>query len=137
MDARDKKNIELLARLAETVEPVRKARLAASIVISNDVVSFGINQLKSHPLQSRFGKNEDSIYLHAEIDAIKNALRHINVEDLEKATLYITRVKFDSWEKRNLIYGLAKPCSGCQRAILTFGISRVVYTLDGTSIEQM
>ena len=135
--ANPEKYISILAKMASSVEPVRKARLAAGIIIRNEIISFGINQLKSHPLQSKFGKNSDSIYLHAEIDAIKNALKLIDVNDLKKSSLYITRVKYDSWEKKNLIYGLARPCLGCQRAIMTFQISKVIFTNDDQKIVSL
>lgn len=128
MRPRDRKYIELLAKLASTVEPVRKARLAACLVRQNEIVSFGINQLKSHPFQARYSKNQDSIYLHAEIDCIKNALKCITVDELKRCTLYICRLKFEDTHRRRMIYGLARPCPGCAQAITSFDIRNVVYT---------
>lgn len=110
---------------------VLRTRIAACIVYKNEIVSIGINQLKSHPFQAKFSRHEDSIFLHAETDAIKNALRYISVEQLSKSTLYVCRVKCDEKShKKKKVLGLCKPCEGCQRAIATFNIKKVVYTCD-------
>jgi len=125
---RDQKFLNLLAQLAITVEPVRKARIASCLVRRNEIVAFGINKLKSHPFQAKFSKNEDSIYLHSEIDCIKNALRAISIEELKDCTLYIARMKYESTHRRQMIPGLARPCTGCQSAIRAFDIKHVIYT---------
>ena len=65
------------------------ARLASAIVFKNQVVSYGVNQNKSHPFHSRFSDHDDAIFLHAETDAIKNALKRIEEEDLIKAIHYL------------------------------------------------
>lgn len=123
---------QLLNIAAAIEEPVGKARLAASIVQYNSVIAYGISQYKTHPLQSRFSSNSEAISLHAEICAIKNALRTINLSDLSKCTLYIARSKYFDQDRTSVIPGLAKPCSGCMRAIATFGIKKVIYTLDNS-----
>ena len=123
------KYINLLSKIAtDIVNPVGgNARLAACIVYKNDVVAFGINQMKSHPFQARYGKNSDSVFLHAETSAIKNALRFITIDELEKSTLYICRVKHHG---QVLGFGMSKPCPGCFRCINAFNIPKVIYTLD-------
>ena len=128
---RHSKYLNLLAKVAATVPPVAQARFAAAIVYQNNIVSFGINSRKSCPFQKRFGKNEDSIYLHSETSAIKNALRLITLDDLTKSTLYICRVKYVDESKKRFIFGLSKPCFGCSKAITEFGIKRVIYTTEG------
>ena len=126
------KYINLLSKIAtDIVNPVGgNARLAACIVYKNDVVAFGVNQMKSHPFQARYSKNTDSVFLHAETSAIKNALKCISVKELEKSTLYICRVKHHDQLKEKLVFGMSKPCPGCFRCINTFGISKVIFTLD-------
>ncbi len=131
---RDRRVLDKLADLAEDSPPCGKARLAAAIVLQNKIISYGFNSYKTDPFQKRFAKNDDAICKHAEVDAIKNALRRISVDDLCNATLYIARVKYDQF-KRNRSFGLAKPCVGCQSAIDTFEIGRVVYTCEGTDYE--
>ncbi len=111
-----------------------RTRIAACIVYKNEIVSVGINQLKSHPFQAKFSRHEDSIFLHAETDAIKNALRHITVEQISKASLYVCRVvKYSEKNKKIKVRGICKPCDGCQRAIANFNIKKVVYTCDDGS----
>lgn len=126
--------LNILSKLAtDIVSPVSgNARLAACVVLKNNIVSFGVNEKKSHPFQARYGKNKDAVYLHAETAAIKNALKYISVAELEKATLYVCRVKFSDAAKKAFIFGLSKPCSGCFRCINTFNIKQVVYSLDKT-----
>jgi deoxycytidylate deaminase len=124
-----------LAQVAIDVVPVRSSRIAAAVVYKNDIVAFGINEKKSHPFQAKYGKNPESIYLHAEIAAIKNSLRHITALELEKSSLYICRVKFEDSTKAKLICGLSKPCVGCFRCISAFGIKQVYYSLDGDSYK--
>lgn len=129
------KIFDILLKMAETVEPVASARLTAAIVIRNRIISFGTNKRKSHPFQKKYGKNVDAIYLHAEIDAIKNALRTINSDELSKATLYVARAK--KGPKRNFVTGLARPCqNGCCNAIAAFNIKYVFYTTNEQGVYQ-
>ena len=125
------KFLEILMRVAETTEHTFRARHAAGIVFNGEFLGIGVNQKKSHPFQSRFMSNEFSIFLHSETDAIKNALKRYPaaLEDLKKSTLYIARIKYDK-DRSRTTWGLSRPCSGCLRAITTFEIPRVVYTLD-------
>ncbi|MFM7851590.1 MAG: hypothetical protein ACKO96_06630, partial [Flammeovirgaceae bacterium] len=52
------KYIEMLSKIAVAIEPVRKARIAACLVYRNEIISFGINQMKTHPFQAQFSKNQ-------------------------------------------------------------------------------
>ena len=131
------KYISILSKMAIAVEPVRQARIAACLVHRNEMISFGINQMKTHPFQAQFSKNKDSIFLHAETDCIKNALREIDVDELSRCTLYICRMKYQTHEKKRFVYGLAKPCPGCERAIATFNIKSVYYTLNDQGYEML
>ena len=138
MSQRDIRVINLLSRVASDItSPVGKARISACIVHQNELVSFGINELKSHPLQAKFGKNEDAIYLHAEVSAIKNALKIVSQEEMNNCKLYVCRVKFFDNTKNRLVFGLAKPCDGCVRCISTFGIRNVIYTLNDGGYEKL
>ena len=123
MNKRDRKHLDLAFKLAQAAEKVAGARLGALLVIGNRVVAMGHNQYRTHPLQKRWGKNSDAIYLHAEIAAIVNFLRSNSESDLQNATLYVARVLANSDTE-----GMAKPCPGCAAAIDSYGIKRVVYT---------
>jgi deoxycytidylate deaminase len=121
---KDEKHLLLLRKIAETGQ--NRAKLAASIVIKNEIISIGTNRLKSHPLQAKFGKNRYCIYIHAEIDAIVKALKLIKPEELKKATLYVARTKQSRTGEQ--VSGLAKPCAGCMQAIASFGINKVIWS---------
>lgn len=119
-----------LAIMAQANDEYPRARLAAALVKNNKIISFGINRKKTDPLQAKFGKNKDAIYLHAEIHAIKNALRDYTYSDIVGAKLYVCRVKRPSETSKKWTWGMARPCEGCARAIVEFGISNVVYSID-------
>jgi tRNA(Arg) A34 adenosine deaminase TadA len=131
---RDEAVLKILDKVAESIEPVANARIASAIVYRNDIVAIGTNKKKSHPFQRRFAKHDLAIYLHAEIDAIKNAMRHLSLGELAKSKMYISRIRYADSEPNptpdKLIRGLARPCEGCMRAIATFDIKHVCFTSD-------
>jgi deoxycytidylate deaminase len=112
----------------------RWAKVSAAIVLKNGVIAYGINKKKSHPFQAKYCKNVESIFLHAENCAIHNALRLLDVDDLQYCELYICRMK-----KINgiYVYGMAKPCDGCMKAILEFDIKKVYFTTDEGEIQKL
>ena len=116
-------------KIAESLPLSANARVAAAIVIANEIVAIGVNENKTHPMAKRFGKNDKAITLHAEISAIKNALRVISVKELSRSTLYIARARM-AYRDGPFVTGNAKPCAGCRRAIETFGINKVICTDD-------
>ncbi len=82
----------------------------------------GFNSRKTHPLQLRFNPhNPKAICIHAEMDAIRQAIR-INGNDLGDFRMYVARVHRDG------TVACAKPCKGCQSAILAFNIKSVEWT---------
>lgn len=128
---------DILKEVAIATPKVAGARVSAAIVIKNKIISIGVNSLKSSPLQAKYAANKNlSIFLHAEIAAIKNALRKLDVEDFSKSSLYICRMKKDIYDNR-MIHGLAKPCPGCRRAIAEFNIKRSFYSLDNCGWEEV
>jgi len=126
-EIRDRQFIELAIDLAKTHFPGtrinKKSRLCAVIASRGKLICYGFNRDKTHPLAARYQKNEDAIYMHAELNSILYALKEISPKKLKKATLYVGRVKGleNSW-------GLAKPCLGCQKALKAYGIKRIVYS---------
>jgi len=126
----DEDVIDMLVKLAGSAPKVGRASIAACIMDRSQVVSWGFNQKKSHPFQARFGRNDEAIYLHAETDAIKNAIKHLGTEDLSRCTLFVGRSKRVSPFTKKQIYGLAKPCYGCAKAIATFNIKRTVWSVE-------
>lgn len=110
-------------------------KLAAGVVYRNTLIATGVNSYKSHPMMLQFGKNSESIFIHAEIDAIKNALRVIAVQQLAKCDLYIMRVKRSGPKHNQWIRASAMPCEGCQRAIVNFSLRNIYYTVDQYNIH--
>lgn len=128
MNSRDLKYMAFVRRLA--INNNMRMKLAACLVLRNEVISVGFNSDKSHPLQKRFSKNNDAIFKHAEVDCIIKALRIVEQEDLKDATLYVYRVKKTNKGDVNWVSGLAEPCSGCSKAIEHFGIKKTVFSTD-------
>jgi tRNA(Arg) A34 adenosine deaminase TadA len=126
----------MLMRILEGTprDPALRSHHASAVVYRNSLVGIGFNSMKSHPFQARFGKNKDAIFLHSEVAAIKNSIRHLSERELNRSTLYVTRIKQDQFS-RQMVPGIARPCAGCARAIAEFGIARVVYTLDGPGLS--
>jgi tRNA(Arg) A34 adenosine deaminase TadA len=124
---RHDKILNQLRVIAEDVEPVKTARIAAAIAIGGEIISIGVNQRKTHPLQARFTRHTSAIYQHAEISAIHNALKRVRQNDLARATLYVVRRRKNT-ETKDWEDGMACPCEGCQKAIKYFDIKKVVYT---------
>lgn len=123
-------NFDLLKSLAEANPGAGAAKVAAMLTLGKQKF-FGFNSMKSHPFQVRFAKNNDAIFLHAEIDAIKNAVRQLDdIESLKHACLYVARVKKAS-KNGPYIFGDSKPCKGCQRCIAEFGIKKLFYVHNG------
>jgi deoxycytidylate deaminase len=122
------KIFDTLSVVAEDVIPVSRAKIAACIYYKKRIVSIGTCQLKTHPFQTKFKKNEHACFLHAEVDAIKKAINRIGEEELKKCVLFVCRVKMDHDSKKDA-YGIAKPCEGCQKCIDTYGIKEVYYTI--------
>lgn len=125
---RDRKYMDFVRRLATSNS--MKMKLAACLVIRNEIISVGFNSDKSHPLQKRFSKNTEAIFKHAEVDCIIKALKIVDEEDLKDATLYVHRVKKQNKGDANWVTGMAEPCPGCVKAIEHFGIKRTVYSTD-------
>lgn len=95
-------------------------KMAAFIFTADGRIIAGQNKRKTHPLQAQWGNNAQAIFLHAEIDALVQAIRY--GIDLHDATCYVARVN-----KRGHA-ALAKPCAGCMGALIHFGISDIRWT---------
>lgn len=112
----------MLEAHAEHSDQVRSSRHAAAIVYKGQVLSLGNNKLKTHPIMLKYGKNDKSIYLHAEVDAIVRCINKFGSSILSNCSLYVLRL-----DKMNRIC-ISKPCEGCQKAIEAFGVRHVYYT---------
>lgn len=117
--------LDVAFKVAEANPIEALPRMSAILVDARGkVVSVGMNRRKSHPMQKQYGITSHSIWLHAEIDCLKRVIRTHSPEEIADMTMYIARVS-----KRGFPM-LAKPCSGCQRALEDFGIKQVNWTED-------
>jgi tRNA(Arg) A34 adenosine deaminase TadA len=91
-------------------------QMGAVITRRKRVLGVGKNSYKSDPLQFRYSRHPLSICKHAEIDAIKNAIKNGNSNELEGSTMFVARILKDG------SLALAQPCQGCQKALDEFGI---------------
>lgn len=104
-----------------TINPiVSLPRMAAVLKTKDGKTHVGFNSKKTHPLAKRFGRNSQAICLHAEVDAIRKAIR--SGSETFGSSLYVARIL------KNGTPAMAKPCPGCQRAIIAFGIKEVEWT---------
>lgn len=109
--------------------PVRCFRLAAGVWHKNNLIGLGVNSYKTSPFQAKYGRHEHCIHLHAEVAAIKNAVRQ--QQDLSRnCTLIVVRVKKENTRSKIFKLALAKPCDGCYRCIIEFGIDNVYYSTE-------
>lgn len=122
--------MQTLKLLAIGNDDFPSARLAAALVKRNRIISFGLNRKKTHPMQAKYGKNIEAIYLHAEISAIKNALNLMHSDDLIGSDLYIYRAKRLGPQDTGWHSGMSLPCVGCTKALIDFGIKKVYYSTD-------
>lgn len=136
-EGRHLKILRHLFNIAQEVPPVASARIAAAVVYKGEIVSVGINKKKSHPLAAKYCKTPDACFLHAEVSAIKNALKQEGASILKKSTLYICRAKHASNDPDDWCWGLARPCKGCLKAILDFDLRGVVFSAEGSEAFAM
>jgi tRNA(Arg) A34 adenosine deaminase TadA len=108
-------------RLAKA-NPTDLNKMAAIIAKRTRILGTGMNSRKTHPLQRRFSNHPLKVCIHAEIDAIRDALRSHEEEELHGATIFVARVM------KNGSTGYAKPCSTCSKALDAYGITAVHYT---------
>lgn len=130
------KIIQVLSKVAEDIIPVSNARISSAIVYKGEIISIGCNKKKSDPMQYKFSRNCDKIFLHAEIDSIKKALRYITIDQLTKSSIYVCRMRWENTSRKRMVFGLAKPCIFCMRAIVNFDIKKIYYTTN-ESIEEI
>lgn len=103
-------------------------KLAAVMCYKNKVIAVGVNSKKTHPMQARFQAKRGSVCLHAEIDCLKNALKVVAPDDLAKCKMVVARVK--KGEHGEMVPALAKPCRGCDRALVQFEVGEVWFSTE-------
>jgi deoxycytidylate deaminase len=93
--------------------------MGSVIIHRSKVISFGINKIKTHPLQKNPHTGNHG-FIHAELDAIiKSQSRTLNNHQIYTARLL-----------KNNSLGNAKPCKSCREILLSYGIHIVNYSLE-------
>jgi tRNA(Arg) A34 adenosine deaminase TadA len=134
-EKRINRNMELALQIAEATPVFGAAKVGAVLTYKNEVISVGFNSDKKHTVATIYSRNKEAIYPHAEIMAIHNASKKLDIKDFRHCTLYVARVKRESAKSKGFVKGMAKPCSGCEKAIKAFGIKRVYWTTDNGEID--
>lgn len=108
-------------KLAHT-SPYGRFRVGSILAQRKNILSYGVNSKKSHPLQAKFSSRPHlQCWLHAEIHAITQA----KAGDIVGSDCYVARVLMNgSW-------GTSKPCEGCRKALVHYGVRRAIYYEDG------
>ena len=103
-----------------------KFRLGAVLTKKKQVISIGYNAMrKTHPIQQQICNNDFLRGIHAEVHACVG----VEENDLNKAVLYVVRIKKDDK------LCMSKPCNDCQRFLYNVGVSKVHYTTDFETIN--
>lgn len=107
--------------LSAESKKICRSRCVAAVVKNRKVVAIGKNSHNSTKLSRRFKKNDEALFEHAEIAAIKKGIRTGKHFD----TIFVLRTIC-----RNGVWQLAnsKPCNGCSDAIKHFNIKSVFYS---------
>jgi len=103
-------------------EQVRSSRHAACLVYKKQVLAYGFNSLKTHPIMLTYGRNDKAIYLHAEVHVLVRTINQHGVALLPKCDMYVLRLN-KMGERSN-----SAPCTGCRRALDAFRIRNTFYT---------
>lgn len=112
---------DTLFETAKTAYTFNTSRHSAAIVYKRKIIATGVSQIKTHPLQKKYGI-ELKEYLHAEVAAIVNAINLHGSDILQYCSIYCLRIT--NTEK----IGISKPCAGCMRAIEAFKIRKIYWT---------
>jgi len=88
----------------------------AVIVIDNTVVATGFNRKYEHMCHLKS--------IHAEVDALMN-VKGRRRQQLGDAEMYVVRI---GTQKMQCPLKYSRPCCGCQKAIVKYGIRRVYYS---------
>lgn len=105
-----------------------KFKLAAGVFLKRNLIAWGVNSYKTHPITLQGEYKEEQVYLHAEADALRKALKLLTLEELSNSSMEVVRVKKNP--KGLYVYGMAKPCKGCLSLIKSFGIKEVRWSED-------
>lgn len=116
------------AKDASKLATYPRQKLGAVLVYGNKILAIGYNTNKTNPMQFHYNKYRGYKNFYARNNGVVHAegtvllkTRFLDI-DWSKTTIYVYR------ELKDGTPALAKPCPGCQIALLERGIGTVVYT---------
>lgn len=126
------------AKYIAMVSDFEKIHIGCVAVYHGNIIGFGCNTNKTHPVQKYYNKfrkpDGEETYivsvpkLHAEINCL-NQLRHLDI-NYAKVKLYIYRKRNDR------PYGMCRPCESCMAAIRDLGIRDIYYTTNDGFVHE-
>lgn len=109
-----------LAKKASKRSDHHSHKLGCVIVKRNRVLGIGHNMMKTHPKSPHRFKS-----IHAEFMAALNS-----GNDIKGATAYIFR------EQKNGDWAISRPCKDCWRYLMECGVKEVVYSFEGSFVQE-
>ena len=109
------------------------ALVTAMIVSGGRVLSVGYNSRASSGLQERYKTNPFCNSIHAEVAAILNIRRKIDLRGSK--IIVVRRHRCDKLSNPSL--ALARPCSMCEAVLFSYGIKKAIYTIDNNEFGVM
>lgn len=133
--ARDRTGL-MAAVTAAMASDVPFAKVGCAVMCQGTVVSVGHNSMKTDPIQHRWNRYREFVYLtpsdpsnmnsiHAEIDALKGIPWPVDRQmRWNQARIYVFRIA----PGLPLGQGMARPCPACWKAIEDKGARQVIYS---------
>jgi deoxycytidylate deaminase len=125
-----------LARELAQKSDMNKSKHGAVVVNGKKIIGMGYN---------RYCQNKNCYTIHAEVDAIKDALNNYGKNYVNNAQLYVIRISKEDINPTNrkvrkidpyinnisrTNFRLSKPCLECTNFIIKHNISMVYYSID-------
>jgi deoxycytidylate deaminase len=102
-----------------------RVHIGAAIVKRGNVISTGVNMVKSHPFQKKYNELRNfNVEIHHNLHAEMAALLRAGDENLKGAVVYVYRN-----DKGNRT-AMCRPCPACQAALYDRGVREVRYTTE-------
>jgi tRNA(Arg) A34 adenosine deaminase TadA len=102
------------------------ACVCAVIFIGGRVISVGYNAKgRDSGLQRRYRTNPHCCSIHAEVAAVLNVRRKIDLTGAK--VVVVRRFRDDSAKNPKLV--MARPCAMCQAVLYSYGLKRAIYTI--------
>lgn len=110
------------------------AWVTAMIISGGRVLSVGYNSRRvASPLQDHYKVNPFCNSIHAEVDAVLNVRRKVDLRGSK--VVVVRRHKYDTVE--NPVLAMAKPCLMCQAVLYAYGIKKALYTVSNNEYGVM